>query len=507
MFNVKETKNIAENFFNQVKKNPDKIALIHRNRKITYAQLSDAINTTAENYRKKGIKKGDRILVFVPMSISLYVSVLAIFNIGATAVFLDEWVNKKRLHACCRIANCNGFVISKKFKLVARFSNELRRIPIWLKPWIRGKGIASKQEEINFDDTALITFTTGNTGVPKAANRTHAFLHAQFKALIDKIEPDENDIGMPVLPIVLLLNLGAGCTSLIVNQKATKPYKTNFNLIGTQILHFGITRIESSPDFLKRLSLHVLKYKLPVNSVTKIFTGGAPVFPIEAEIYKNAFPNAKIEVVYGSTEAEPISAIAINELIPFKEKISDGLPVGKIYSGTSVKIIPFINENLVIKTQDELDNITCARGTLGEIIVSGAHVLISYFNNEEALMRNKIFIGDTCWHRTGDSGFINEKNELFLTGRCENLIPYHNQLLAPFIYENAIRETELTPIGTLLKINEKLIVVAEGNEAISAELKQKLIDKNLVFDEIKMMENIPRDPRHHSKIEYGRLRV
>ncbi|MBL0098615.1 MAG: hypothetical protein IPP46_20630 [Bacteroidetes bacterium] len=56
-------------------------------------------------------------------------------------------------------------------------------------------------------------------------------------------------------------------------------------------------------------------------------------------------------------------------------------------------------------------------------------------NNEEALKRNKIFIQDTCWHRTGDSGFMDDDGKLYLTGRLQFADTlYKGQILAPFVY-------------------------------------------------------------------------
>ncbi|NJM17110.1 MAG: hypothetical protein HC896_18550 [Bacteroidales bacterium] len=73
--------------------------------------------------------------------------------------------------------------------------------------------------------TALITFTTGSTGTPKAADRSHAFLKEQFNALLDEIKPSANDVDMPVLPIVLFVNLGVGCTSVIADFNVAEPNK------------------------------------------------------------------------------------------------------------------------------------------------------------------------------------------------------------------------------------------------------------------------------------------
>ena len=63
------------------------------------------------------------------MGIDLYIHVLALFHMGCTAVFLDEWVNIKRLQLCCKIANCKGFIGTPMARFIGRFIPELRAIP------------------------------------------------------------------------------------------------------------------------------------------------------------------------------------------------------------------------------------------------------------------------------------------------------------------------------------------------------------------------------------------
>ena len=64
--------NIVEILFKNAEKHPDKLAIIHKNKKITYGKLVQDVKDYAQYFLSKGIKKGDNILIFVPMSIELY---------------------------------------------------------------------------------------------------------------------------------------------------------------------------------------------------------------------------------------------------------------------------------------------------------------------------------------------------------------------------------------------------------------------------------------------------
>lgn len=501
--------NIAELFFTAAQKHPERIAIIYINREITFNELAEQVKNTACYFRNKGIEKGDRVLVFVPMSIDLYRIVLALFSIGATAVFVDEWVNKKRMEECCKVARCKAFIGIFKARLLSLFSYELRKIPITLGTKYPG-ALSGNQQGFKADvtgaDTALITFTTGSTGIPKAAKRTHDFLLKQFEALNDKLDPRDSDIDMPVLPVVLLMNLGNGTTSLISDFKANKPEAMKPPEIIAQISRYHVNRMIASPFFVRKLSEYMIRSKICLPGMRKIFTGGAPVFPHEAEIYQQAFPDADIEVVYGSTEAEPISSVKIKELIREKNNLlKAGLKVGTVYKNAEVKIIRITDDVVSVESEEDLD--TLPSDSIGEIIVSGAHVLREYINNEEAVRRNKIFIHHTCWHRTGDSGYIDESGMLYLTGRCNTLIEEKGAIIAPFIYENYFQSLPGVSMGTVLKIGSDIICIIELNAKDQIERVSDAIKMlDLKFAEIKFVKKIPRDLRHHSKIGYSLLR-
>lgn len=504
---MEEQFNSTHLFFESARKYPDKPAIIENRQAVTFSEFAKQVNDTSVYFLKKGIRKGDRVLVFVPMSIDLYRVVLALFHIGATAVLLDEWVGKRRMEACCKIASCKAFIGTFKARVLALFSAELRKIPIKLGRRYSKTDVHAKVEVTGKTDTALITFTTGSTGVPKAAKRTHGFLQEQFNALVETIDPQPEDVDMPVLPVVLLMNLGIGCTSVIAAFKASKPEAMNPRKILDQIMHLRVTRLIASPFFIKQLAAYAVKEKIKLPTLKKVITGGAPVFPAEAILYDAAFPGSKIEVVYGSTEAEPISFMDARMLISEKETaLIKGLHVGQPYRNASVKIIEINDGTIVCKKMEELDAMELATGKIGEIIVQGPHVLKEYVNNEEALKRNKIFIDDTCWHRTGDSGYVDEQGELYLTGRCNTLIAKNHKLIAPFMYENYFQSIQGVEMGTVLSVRNKVMVVLEVKSSADKEMiKSKIVQCDEVFDEICFVKKMPRDPRHHSKIDYAVL--
>ncbi len=493
--------NIVQLFFDAAKNHPSKVAIVADQESIDYRNLVLEVEKTAAYFISKGIKSGDRVLVFVPMSVDLYRILLALFSIGATAVFLDEWVSQKRLDLCAKIANCQGFIGITKSHLLRLFSKAIRKIPVVLKTKGRSDILLALPIAVSENHPALITFTTGSTGTPKAAVRTHQFLATQFEILQQKVGSGPDDIEITNLPIVLFINLGVGATTVICNFSPKKAARFNYNLLFQTIESANVTRIVFSPYLLNEYCDYLNLNSLNNTSIHQLFTGGGPVFPMEAKPVIERFPEIQSEVIFGSTEAEPMSSISMANLALRNVELDKGLAVGVPHHEAEIKIIEISDAPL--KELNELPF-----NQVGEIIVSGRHVLANYFNNLEAFARNKIIVGDKIYHRTGDSGFINDKNELFLTGRCQAIIHTATKSYYPFLVEYQLRQIIGVEVGTLIQLNEKLVVVLEQSKHSNKsrnEIEQDI--KAIGFEnELIVWTQIPRDPRHHSKIDTEKLK-
>ena len=297
--------NIVEILFENAQKFPNKLAIIHKNEKITYSKLAKDVKEYANYFLSKGLKKGDNVLIFVPMTIELYKILSAIFYIGATAVFVDAWADKNRLTQALTIVPCKAFIGCPKAFILKLLSKKVREVKLNFVSNHIGK--SHKQMEIEPatpETTALITFTTGSTGLPKAAKRTHEFLLEQHYILKKHLNPDINDVDLASLPIFVLHNLACGTTSVIPDFNPQKPADINPKKILKDIEQNKINTSVGSPRFYEKLA----EYS-EVRGLERIFTGGAPVFPKSAKLLQEKFTGCNVEIVYGSTEAEPIASI------------------------------------------------------------------------------------------------------------------------------------------------------------------------------------------------------
>ncbi len=491
--------NIVHIFFEAAQKYPNTLAIVHKGQTISYDELAKRVKQVIAYLDTKGVKAGDKVLIFIPMSIELYAYVLALFAKGAIAVFVDEWASVKRLKQCCERVAIDAFIAPTWIRRLSYFIKPLRKIKIRISP-AKKYTTEAKVSSTSLDQSALITFTTGSTGIPKAADRTHGFLLEQYTILEKKLALKNGNACMVTLPIVLLCNLGLGATSVIASFNGRKPHKMDSALILQEMKQHTVGTVVCSPFFIVELSKQKQAKEV---GLVKIITGGAPVFPEQASQILAGFSGTKLDIVYGSTEAEPISSIDGNELLLQADALMDvGLPVGKVHPKTALRIIGITNDHIALEDNQTIQDLCVNEGDLGEIIVAGDHVLKRYFNSPLAFKENKIIEGDTVWHRTGDSGrLVNDL--LYLNGRCKQLFSLENKHYSPFILEYLLQRIPGIAMGTFIKKQAEVIAVVELNEGVKEIPKEVL--EIIPNTRLKQLKKIPRDPRHNSKIDYAAL--
>lgn len=482
---------------------PDRTAIVStrhgRDRRITFAELERAADSFAARLRASRIGKGDSVLVFIPMSVELYVALLGIFRIGAIATFLDPSSGRAHINSCCELLPPTALVGVWPLRILRHFVPALARVRHVFSPPPCAGDSAEIPASCTPDDAALVTFTSGSTGRPKAAVRSHAFLVAQHTALESSIALDPGEVDLTTLPIFVLANLASGITSVLPTGKISRPGFVKPGPISRQIQRLQPTRTGGSPAFYQLLADHPES----LANFRKIYTGGAPVFPRLLQQLQKCAPEADVVAVYGSTEAEPIAHISFREIEP---EDLDAMCKGRgLLSGIP---IPQIELRIIadqwgkpIKDSDPL-----ALEGIGEIIVTGDHVLKGYLHGQGD-EETKLRISDKVWHRTGDAGYLDKRGRLWLMGRCSAKVLDRHGLLYPFAVECVAMTVDSIRRAAFIANAERRLLVVEGNSRLTAdkiaELRRKVSWARL--DEIKTVTRIPVDARHNSKVNYPAL--
>ncbi len=515
--------NIAHILTEQAAIRPDAPAIIERrhgrNRVTSFREMERASCRAATLLLSAGLRPGDRALVLQPMSSELYTAMIALFRLGLIAIFLDPSAGRGHIADCCSIAPPRALICSAKAQLLYMLP-EIRRIHSKFVigpalpgsiPWSRADRLDPVEmlHACDHSTPALITFTSGATGRPKAAMRTHSFLLAQHAAIERTIGLPAGTVDMATLPVFTLANLAAGLTSVIPDADIRSPGTVDPKPILAQIDSCRPTRIGASPAFLERIAEQCLAQSRGIPSVREIFTGGGPVFPRLFDKLRLIAPEAKLAAIYGSTEAEPIAEITLDDIAAEDRAAMSsghGLLAGMPVSAIELRIIrdrcglpaPNCSEPEFAAESMPVDS-------PGEIVVSGKHVLTGYLNGEGD-SETKIRVDGTVWHRTGDTGYLDSSGRLWLLGRCSAVVSDDRGVLYPFAVECAAQNWPHVRRAALLsRSGERMLAVeAEPNAVIDVDGLQVALSW-AQLERVIVVKRIPVDRRHNAKVDYVAL--
>ena len=493
-------------------KYPERIALIDAKTgsKITFREFDAKSDRICSYLKGKKFRKGDKVVVFVPIGIEFYLILTAIFKMGLQAVFIDPYAGIEHINRCCEMISPEGIIGSGKTLLKEFFLKGIRKI---------GKKINYEKiieesekikitnnieyEEINENTPALISFTSGSTGFPKIIMRTHGFLLGQHNVLEKNLKFQEGTGVYSSFPIFLLSHMATGTTVFIPDINWKKPAESNFRDIVFQIKKNGIENIILPPVIFQNITEVCEKEGIFLENVQTVYTGGAPVFPRLMEKIRKIFINAEINALYGASEAEPISRLNFKDIIEDdikNMKNGNGLLAGKIVEGLELKIEEIQEKKLDTNFAEENNNPEINPEVRGEILVKGENVVNGYLN----VQKNP----DEKWHRTGDMGYINSEGQLMLLGRVKGKIQIEEKIYYPFAVETAFSFCEILKKSVLTSKNGKLYLLVERNSEYRGNLSEniEIIELKKKFEIFKIIETeIPMDKRHNSKTDYKKL--
>ncbi len=508
--------NIAARLQDRAREQPDWPALVERkNRRVTFGELAERVGKMAAALDKKGLQAGQRVLLFIPMSIDLYAALLATAHLGCTAVFVDAWADKRRLEAALELAMPHAFLGIPKAHLLRFVSPRLRGCPLRLmvgKPFGNWENVPDGRPvaTVTPETPALVTFTTGSTGRPKAAQRTHGFLWSQHRALSAHLKLREVDIDLPTLPIFVLNNLASGITSVLPDFDPRRPADIDPERVYRQILAERVTTSSGSPAFYSRLAAWCRDrgLRLPLRSV---FIGGASVLPGQARELQDCI-EGKLHVVYGSTEVEPVAGLEASELLEAAASGKEGLCAGTPVPQLEVKLLrPW--DGPIEKDYRGMDYWEVGHGEVGEVVVAGRHVLPNYLSDPENDRLCKIQDGDRVWHRMGDAAWKDRFGRLWLMGRvCERVQREEKvewslpaQIRAQRV--DSVRHAAYFGMPDPL-LGNRAVLCVEAPRPWTDDLNRKIRAAlhPLPVDELHVVEKIPRDPRHASRTDLPALK-
>ena len=399
------------------------------------------------------LEPGERAIVMIPMSIDLYVGMLALLEMGAVAVFVDPWIGRRQIAAFAAFAEPRAWLGVGKSHLLRLFDPRLRGIPIavttgWhLGPWPARCSLADLEDAAGSDG-----------GPPGRARRPRP--HYLHHRLLGRAQGGQSHPPLPARPARRPRRRVPGrrrgrrdddVPRLRAQQSGGRgPVRRAGD--GLPPRRSGGRRPRPRPDAAAwRDHLHRLAAVLrsprrrdgaPAGerpSLRRLLTGGAPVSDAQLRTWRLAFPETEILVAYGSTEAEPVAHLtaeerlaAMNPARPLAPGYCAGRPIGRMRA----KVVR-IDPGAIALGAEGWAAWELPAGEIGELIVSGDHVCRDYYRNPRAVSENKIADGEAVWHRMGDTGSFDTEGRFWLAGRVHSTIRRAGVLVHPQLVEQA----------------------------------------------------------------------
>lgn len=548
--------NFISRFMDNAQRHPQKIALqlplmegqqCLSEESISYGDLSRLVLAYQTLWQQKGWQSGDRVVVILKPSKELYAIALSLFSLGIVAVFIDTGMGRKKIQMAIRDSHAKAVIslqaLIKLFWLVPAlwplqrlavdgqgigYNNLLQQVGR-LMPAITSTA-ALTSIACSDSDHGLISFTSGSTGRPKGADRTHFSLIQQHLAIRDHWPDQVDDIDCPCFPVMVLHNLSCGMTTVMPKVDLAQPSQVDAEVVIAQIRQHKISRLSGAPAYIEGLVKYLSQQPSglqTVDEVKSLVVGGATVSKTLARSIRAAFPLADAKIVYGSTEAEPISDVSIDEYLAEDQA---GYLVGQVASQIDLLIsnVDDLERQGQPISESDLLKGACGVGDIGEILVSGHHVLKQYIDNPDANRENKIpraHVESTMsvWHRTGDCGYQDQQGRLWLSGRIKDVIRFKGQSLQPYPIEQTLdqdidiqRAAFINHEGQVclfvqlknsaLIVQNELTVQNELIKRISDIAAEYFLPLGLKEIQYYQLANMPVDGRHNSKIDRPLLR-
>lgn len=514
---VRRQRLLRDALYMSAEKYPDKSALVVEGKPVTYRELLDSSLRMAAVLIKLGVKRGDRVAIYMDNSLPAVVAIYGTLLAGAVFLNINPETKKEKLHFI--LDDSESVVLVSDTRLSEHYGWAAERLP-QLRAIIssgdspdRGNG---KTEIIPFaevlkhneplaepvftipNDLAAFIYTSGSTGFPKGVMQTNLAMVFAAHSISEYLRMSENDRILLVLPVSfdyglyqLLMSVTLGAT-LVVERSFIYPAQI-YNRIRAQ----EITVFPGVPTIYATLVASHRKSGISFPSVTRV-TNTAAALPEEFLDYlKKIFPNALIFKMYGLTECKRVAYL--------EPELLDEKPgsVGKAIPGTEI----FIRNS---------DGERAAANEPGLLFVRGPHVMAGYWKRPQETEK-MLHPGFTPGERmlcTQDVMKMDEEGFLYFVGRTDDIIKTRGEKVSPVEIEeviyslDAVREAVVlgVPDESLGEAVRAFVVPAENRALSERDIKQvcaQKLENFMVPRDVIILDEMPLSP--NGKIDKKKL--
>ncbi|KAL3631762.1 4-coumarate--CoA ligase 1 [Castilleja foliolosa] len=472
----------------------------------TYEQVELTSRKVASGLNKLGIKQGDTIMLLLPNSPEFVYAFLGASYIGAISTMANPYFTPAEVIKQAKASQAKLIVTQSIYvnKVIDYSSENNVKVICIDEPPINSEFskfsdlMAADEKEmpavkVNPEDAVALPYSSGTTGLPKGVMLTHKGLVTSVAQQVDGENPNlyihSEDVMLCVLPLfhiyslnsVLLCGLRVGAAILILQKFDIVPFLE-------LIQKYKVTIGPFVPPIVLAIAKSPVVDKYDLSSVRTVMSGAAPLGKELEDAVRVKFPNAKLGQGYGMTEAGPVLAMC---LAFAKEPF-------EIKSGACGTVV----RNAEMKIIDTETGAYLGRNQPGEICIRGDQIMKGYLNDPDSTERT---IDKDGWLHTGDIGFIDGDDELFIVDRLKELIKYKGFQVAPAEIEALLlNHPNISDAAVVPLIDEQagevpvaFVVKSNGSTITEDEIKQ-FVSKQVVFykrlNRVFFIDAIPKSP-------------
>jgi oxalate---CoA ligase len=383
---------------------------------VSYKSLAEQVERLAEQFASAGLKAGDVVATILPNGLEFLVVFLALTRARIVVAPINPADKSAGLGFILSASRARA-VIAQSENSAAAESAAALTIPVW-QPYQGRSGVvtlaqiapasAHTTDAPKPDDVALLMFTSGTTGRPKAVPLTHANVLASAAGIASHCALQPTDRCLVVMPLFHGHGLiGAALSTLASGGALIVPPRFSASSFWPLFREHQATWYTAVPTIHQILLERADSDGAPARSARFIRSCSAALAPAVLAKLEQRF-GAPVLEAYGMTESS--HQAASNPLPPRARK------PGSVGFATTVEIA------IVDETGKRL-----AANAAGEVVVRGPSVMSGYRDNPEA--NAAAFIDG--WFRTGDLGVLDSDGYLRLTGRIKEMINRGGEKISP----------------------------------------------------------------------------
>ena len=409
---TKRVMNLSHVLRQAARRHPDEIGLVWGERSWSWADLDRRVDAMVAALTRRGVGKGDRVLVQARNCNQLVESMFVCFRLGAVWVPTNFRQTPDDIAYVAVSSGASVMIFGNEFAAhhdAVRAAAPTMRLAISLSDYDamaeRHDGQTAPVADVEHDDPCWFFYTSGTTGRPKAAVLTHGQMGFVITNHLCDLMPGmtPQDASLVVAP----LSHGAGIHLLVQVARAVKsilPASDRLDPAAAWSLveRWRVTNMFTVPTILKLLVEHPSVDQHDHRSLRTIIYAGAPMYREDQRTALRTLGKVLVQY-FGLGEVTGNITVLPPHLHDDEDHAREGT-CGYERTGMQISI------------QDG-EGAEMPPGETGEICVCGLAVFAGYYDNAEA--NAKAFRNG--WFRTGDLGHMDGAGYLFITGRASDM--------------------------------------------------------------------------------------